>query len=45
MPIRPSVLDRNAVGKMESIRENIEIVELKLDPQFEDRYINHLSLP
>lgn len=39
-----ALLDRNALAEMESIRENIEIVELNLDPQFEDRYINHLSL-
>ncbi len=39
-----ALLDRNSFAEMESIRKNIEIVELNLDPEFEDRYIDHLSL-
>lgn len=39
------LLDRNALVQMETIRQRIEIIELNLDPDFEDRYINHLSLP
>jgi len=30
---------------MESLRTRIEVIELNLQPNFEDRYIDHLSLP
>lgn len=39
-----ALLDRNALGEMEDIRARIEIVELNLDPGFEDRFIDGLSL-
>lgn len=40
-----SLLDRNAIDEMEEIRQKITIIELNLDPHFEDRYIDNLSLP
>ncbi len=40
-----SLLDRNALEEMEGIRRRIEIVELNLDPDFEDTFIDQLSLP
>ena len=40
-----ALLDRGVLAKMESLRERIEVVELNLQAAFEDRYIDHLSLP
>ena len=40
-----AMLDRTALDEMERVRTRAEIVELNLDPGFEDRYIDHLSLP
>ena len=39
------LLDRCVLGQMESLRSRIEVIELNLEATFEDRYIDHLSLP
>ncbi len=40
-----ALMDRSAWGRMESIRGMAEIVELNLDPAFEDLYIDQMTLP
>jgi uncharacterized 2Fe-2S/4Fe-4S cluster protein (DUF4445 family)/ferredoxin len=40
-----AALDREALAEMESLRARTTVVELNRDPGFEDRYIDHLSLP
>jgi uncharacterized 2Fe-2S/4Fe-4S cluster protein (DUF4445 family) len=40
-----ALLDRTALAEMETLRNRIEVVELNLQPGFEDCYIDHLSLP
>lgn len=40
-----ALLDRNVLEEMETLRGRIEVIELNLQPDFEDRYIDHLSLP
>jgi uncharacterized 2Fe-2S/4Fe-4S cluster protein (DUF4445 family) len=40
-----ALLDRTALAEMEALRARIEVVELNLQPDFEDRYIDHLALP
>jgi uncharacterized 2Fe-2S/4Fe-4S cluster protein (DUF4445 family) len=40
-----TVLDRTVLEAMEDLRARIEVVELNLEEGFEDRYIDHLSLP
>ncbi|MCX6875447.1 MAG: ASKHA domain-containing protein [Verrucomicrobia bacterium] len=40
-----AVLDRGVLAHMESLRSRIEVIELNLQECFEDRYIDHLSLP
>jgi uncharacterized 2Fe-2S/4Fe-4S cluster protein (DUF4445 family) len=40
-----ALLDRGAIDEMDEIRARIEIVELNLDPNFEDRFIDELALP
>jgi uncharacterized 2Fe-2S/4Fe-4S cluster protein (DUF4445 family) len=40
-----ALLDRTALAEMENLRTRIEVVELNLQPGFEDCYIDHLSLP
>lgn len=39
-----SVMDASILGELSRIGEEIEIVELNLDPNFEDTYIDQLSL-
>lgn len=39
-----ALLDRTVLDELDRIRERTQIVELNLDPGFEDRYIDHLSL-
>lgn len=39
-----SLLDCGALDEICRVGQNIEVVELNLDPQFEDRYIDQLSL-
>ena len=40
-----AMLDRSVIDELERIRARTEVVELNLDPDFEDRYIDNLSLP
>jgi uncharacterized 2Fe-2S/4Fe-4S cluster protein (DUF4445 family) len=40
-----TALDRSVLEAMEALRARIEVVELNLEEGFEDRYIDHLSLP
>ncbi len=40
-----TALDRSVLAQMEALRERIEVIELNLEDGFEDRYIDHLSLP
>jgi uncharacterized 2Fe-2S/4Fe-4S cluster protein (DUF4445 family) len=40
-----ALLDEAALAEMESLRGRIEVIELNLQPGFEDCYIDHLSLP
>ena len=40
-----ALLDKGALAEMESLRARIEVIELNLQPGFEDCYIDHLSLP
>jgi len=40
-----ALLDRGVLDEMESLRGRIEVIELNLQEAFEDRYIDHLSLP
>lgn len=40
-----ALLDRAALVEMESLRGRIEVIELNLQPGFEDCYIDHLGLP
>ena len=40
-----ALIDRTSLDEMESIREQTSVLELNLDPGFEDCYIDHLSLP
>jgi uncharacterized 2Fe-2S/4Fe-4S cluster protein (DUF4445 family) len=39
-----ALIDRNALVEMEALRRKIEVIELNLQADFEDRYIDHLSL-
>lgn len=40
-----AMLDRAVVDELDRIRLRADVVELNLDPEFEDRYIENLSLP
>ena len=40
-----AMVDRNVIDQMSQVSDRMEIVELNLDPAFEDTYIDHLSLP
>lgn len=40
-----ALLDRHALDELGSIARSLEIVELNLDPGFEERYIDNLLLP
>jgi uncharacterized 2Fe-2S/4Fe-4S cluster protein (DUF4445 family) len=40
-----ALIDRNTLDEMESLRERVEVIELNLVEDFEDRYIEHLMLP
>ena len=40
-----ALLDGGVLKEMESLRGRIEVIELNLQAAFEDRYIDHLSLP
>lgn len=38
-------VDRTTLVEMENLRSQMEVIELNLAPDFEDRYIEHLMLP
>lgn len=40
-----TVIDRTTLAEMEDIRTRVNVVELNLAADFEDRYIDHLMLP
>lgn len=40
-----ALIDRNTLDEMESLRERVDVIELNLVADFEDRYIEHLMLP
>lgn len=40
-----ALLDRSALAAMDALRRRVEIIELNLQPGFEDRYLDHLALP
>jgi len=40
-----AVVDRTTLAEMENLRAQVEVVELNLAADFEDRYIEHLMLP
>ncbi|MFI5386113.1 MAG: ASKHA domain-containing protein [Fimbriimonadales bacterium] len=40
-----ALLDRNTLGELAMARDGVEVVELNLDPGFEDTYLDQLSLP
>lgn len=40
-----ALLDHTTLEEMERLRRQVEVVELNLQDGFEDRYIDHLSLP
>ncbi|MDR3708091.1 MAG: ASKHA domain-containing protein [Capsulimonadaceae bacterium] len=40
-----ALLDVGIIDEMSALRGQTEIIELNLDPDFEDRYIEHLMLP
>lgn len=40
-----ALLDHTALDEMEALRGRIEVIELNLQPGFEDCYIDHLALP
>ncbi|MFO1523363.1 MAG: ASKHA domain-containing protein, partial [Kiritimatiellia bacterium] len=39
-----ALIDRTSLDEMESLRSQVEVIELNLQPGFEDCYIDHLSL-
>ena len=40
-----ALVDRTTLDEMENLRDQVEVVELNLTDNFEDRYIEHLMLP
>ena len=40
-----SLVDRTTLVEMENLRSQMEVIELNLAADFEDRYIEHLMLP
>jgi uncharacterized 2Fe-2S/4Fe-4S cluster protein (DUF4445 family) len=40
-----ALVDRTTLDEMENLRERVEVIELNLAADFEDRYIEHLMLP
>ena len=40
-----AILDKTTLGEMETLRSQVEVLELNLQESFEDRYIDHLMLP
>jgi len=39
------LVDRTTLDEMENLRTQVEVIELNLAPDFEDRYVEHLMLP
>ena len=40
-----ALVDRTTLVEMENLRTQMEVIELNLAPDFEDRYVEHLMLP
>lgn len=40
-----ALIDRTTLAEMESLREQVRVIELNLAEGFEDRYVEHLMLP
>ena len=40
-----ALVDRTTLVEMETLRAQMEVIELNLAADFEDRYIEHLMLP
>jgi uncharacterized 2Fe-2S/4Fe-4S cluster protein (DUF4445 family) len=40
-----ALVDRSTLDEMENLRERVEVIELNLAEDFEDRYVEHLMLP
>jgi len=40
-----ALVDRTTLGEMETLRSQVEVLELNLQEGFEDRYVDHLMLP
>ncbi len=40
-----ALVDRTTLDEMENLRTQVEVIELNLAAEFEDRYIEHLMLP
>jgi uncharacterized 2Fe-2S/4Fe-4S cluster protein (DUF4445 family) len=40
-----ALIDRTTLEEMEALRERVEVIELNLAEDFEDRYVEHLMLP
>lgn len=40
-----ALIDRTTLAEMEALREQVRVIELNLDEDFEDRYVEHLMLP
>jgi len=40
-----ALIDRNTLDEMESLRQRVDVIELNLVGDFEDRYVEHLMLP
>lgn len=40
-----ALIDRTTLAEMETLREQVEVIELNLADGFEDRYVEHLMLP
>ena len=40
-----ALLDRTTLGEMETLRSQVEVLELNLQDGFEDRFVDHLMLP
>jgi len=40
-----AMLDRSLLAELVALRQRIEVIELNLDPQFEDRFLDAMMLP
>ena len=40
-----AILDKTTLAEMETMRSQVDVLELNLQEGFEDRYIDHLMLP